>query len=278
MSCRLNGNDYISLGVMGAGRSMLLFPIEQPLEAIKSKCQVDPLKGGKDIIGSLYKERGLRGFFDGGVPNLLKRAIRTTYRWPTVAKLHGSWKDEAQKRGITNEIAPYVATAVSIASIETICVLPLERLFMSKIKNQEYSQFIRNQFKVEGVKSLYRGSLANFLSHCNSWTTFMVMNHGAKHVIEKKDNGSKPSIGDRLIATSMIASSLTFVSLPWEFIRVHIQSNPSLESKSTFQVAQSLLQQYGIKKFYAGCAFAFSQKFVQAFVGGFFFEQLKNNK
>ncbi len=262
-----NSSDYLAFAAI---RCAIPFPIEHPLEVAKLKSQGQPSLSPQQVVRTIYQENGLKAFYDGCVSNVAKRTVRVAYRWPTVGALHSYWNRILEDRGMVT----HLATAGSIAGIETACVLPLERLFVSKVNALGYSHFINNQFKYEGVKSLYHGAAATFTNHLTSWTTFMMTNHIAKKMLRQIDpKGEYPILG-KCASTVAIAASLTAVDLPLEFIKLQTQMHPHLQKMSLREVAKTLFKQYGLKGFYAGRSFAFVHKGLQTLFGSAFFDQM----
>jgi len=70
----------------GVLRGLMGFPIEQPMESIKTQWQANPSKTSEvAIMKSIYKEKGIyKGFFAGSLPNAGRVVIKNLYRYPVM--------------------------------------------------------------------------------------------------------------------------------------------------------------------------------------------------
>lgn len=271
----LNLNDYV---VFGAFRSIAGFPLEHPLEVVKLKSQGMPNTPLKQIIKTIYSENnGLKGFYDGALSNLAKRTVRVSYRWPTVATLHSLWDGILPKTFKDNKTVTYITTSTSIAAVETFLVLPLERLFVSQVNASGYKQFLKNQFKYEGISSLYRGSAATFLNHSSSWSVFMMTNHFVNREYLQIDPKTEYPILGRVGMSAIIAANLTVVDLPLDFTKTQIQMHSKFQKMSTYEVIKVLYKEHGIKGFYSGATCALAHKCIQTIFGSAFFNEMTNS-
>lgn len=268
----INTQDYLFLGAI---RCVAAFPLEHPLEVAKVKCQGMPAIAPSKVVQTLYRENGVKGFFDGGLSNLSKRTMRIAYRWPTVAALHSFWDTTIPQCKQFNGLTSHLMTAGSIAAIETAIVLPLDRLFVSRVHDLGYRHFVKNQFKNEGIKSLYHGAGATFINHGTSWSTFMLVNHFSKKAISKMDPESRYPSLDKTAKIAMISTSLCAVDLPFEFMKLQRQMHPHFQKNTLLQMTKDLFKQHGVKGFYSGLSFAFMHKSVQTLFGTAFFEQME---
>ena len=73
----------------GVARGVIGFPIEQPLEAIKTQWQADPKhKNELSIVRKVLGQKGAyRGFYAGSMPNLGRVLVKNVYRYPLMIGL-----------------------------------------------------------------------------------------------------------------------------------------------------------------------------------------------
>lgn len=266
-----NTSDYLLFGGL---RCAAAFPLEHPLEAAKLKCQSHPALASTAAIRAIQAERGFKGFYDGGCSNLAKRTVKVAYRWPAVAVLHSIWREAFPKTAESNPLAVQMATAGSIAGIETAAILPLERLFLAKVNGSQYGAFVKEQLKKEGLRSLYHGATATFLSHASSWAVFMSANHFAKKAADRIDPEGDSPLMRKSLKVLLASSALTAVDLPLEFIKTQTQLNQEFQHQRPTEVARVLFQRHGVRGFYSGLVFGFAHKAVQTLFGSAFFEEM----
>jgi len=66
----------------------MCFPLEHPLDVIKTTWQANPtakneLQVGRDIYGA----KGFKGFYSGSTPNLTRMILKNFYRFPLMLYL-----------------------------------------------------------------------------------------------------------------------------------------------------------------------------------------------
>jgi Mitochondrial carrier protein len=261
-------SDTLTWAALGAFRSVVAFPIEHTLEVCRAKNQYLPQQSSLKIISLIFKEKGVRGFIDGALPNLARRFFKETYRWPTIAYLHSLWSFHFPKHLKFDGLGPQLATALCIAAIETFGVLPLERLFLAKVNEEGYIKFYKKRVKFEGISALYRGISITFLRHMNVWGVFMASNHYVKRELHRFDpNNQYPVMGPAL-ANVVVAINLTLFGAPLDFMKVQIQLKPAYQRLKISQTAGLFFKWYGIRGFYAGAPFSLFHTLVHAFLAG----------
>jgi hypothetical protein len=79
----------------GVARGLAGFPIEQPIEAVKTQWQARPAHRNEfKIAQSIYYQKGvLKGFYAGSIPNLSRILFKNVYRYPLMIGLPGLYKD-----------------------------------------------------------------------------------------------------------------------------------------------------------------------------------------
>ena len=254
-------------------RVLVTFPLEHPLEMAKTRAQSDPLLTTKDILNSC-KHNGIKKLYEGGISNSAIRVIRSSYRWPYVEKMHAFWSNGLPSTLKYDGVTAKLGVSLSIACLETAIVLPIERLFVSKVGELGYGHFLQTQIKVEGLRSLYQGATATFTNHSLSWTTFMLTNYALKKMSENKEK----TILNKCIGSAVIGSALTAIDMPLEFICTQTQLHPKYQSISMKQVVKSLFREYGIKGFYSGAPFGVVHKTIQVFCGSYFYAKMTSSK
>jgi hypothetical protein len=261
----LSAIDFIYLGVM---RCIAGFPLEHPCEVLKLRNQALPSTSSFYIFKSIFLKSSFKGFYQGAVPNLMRRSVKEGYRWPTIKFFSDWWNKilpEAVKRDGTGT---QIAIAASMATVETFLILPLERILLTKVNEQGYVNFYKSKIKKEGPIVLYRGLWVTFLRHLTVWTALMTTNYFVKEKIYSLDSSKNYPFLSILVGNLLIAANLTLWGLPLDFMRTNIQMNAELQQMRINQVAKILYRQHGIQGFYAGVVCVYLQKNIQALFGG----------
>jgi hypothetical protein len=77
----------MSAGV-GIARGVIGFPIEQPLESIKTQWQAKPaLKHEFAVVRDIHSRKGIKGFYAGSLPNFTRMFLKNVYRYPLMISL-----------------------------------------------------------------------------------------------------------------------------------------------------------------------------------------------
>lgn len=79
---------YLKTAGIGLARVTIGFPIEHPLDSIKTQWQAKPhLKNEIAIVQLIYKEKGVKGFYAGALPNYVRCLIKNCYKYPLMIGL-----------------------------------------------------------------------------------------------------------------------------------------------------------------------------------------------
>lgn len=128
------------------------------------------------------------GFYSGLMPNAVRVVVKQAYRWPMMIffpnfymKLFPqSWT--ARFKGLHK-----ISTGVTIATIETFFVCPIERMkvfLMTRInKNVHLIDFFRSQRNYWAIfQSLFNGLRAQLFRQIVSWTIFLYFENKFKRI------------------------------------------------------------------------------------------------
>lgn len=82
-------NILLTSAAIGVLRGLVGFPLEQPMESVKTQWQASPKNRNEiQILKQIYKEKGVyRGFFAGSTPNLTRVVLKNIYRYPLMVKM-----------------------------------------------------------------------------------------------------------------------------------------------------------------------------------------------
>lgn len=126
-------NNFKIVGVSslsGMARGLIGFPLEQPLEAVKTQWQAKPMHRNEYIIAKqIYKEKGIiNGFFAGSTPNLARILFKNFYRYPLMVQLPNFYQQHLPSSICENKKYQKLFTGISIAFVEGFLICPFERL------------------------------------------------------------------------------------------------------------------------------------------------------
>jgi len=122
---RLNLVAYSA--AMGALRSLVGFPFEQPMESVKTQWQTNPSKANElQIFKQIYREKGVyKGFYAGSLPNATLKMLKNIYRYPLMI---GMPRLIETNFNFGNQRVQKGLTGISIAMIESMILCPFERV------------------------------------------------------------------------------------------------------------------------------------------------------
>ena len=116
--------------VYGFCRGVIGFPIEQPLEAIKTQWQAKPaFRNELHIINDVYEKKGLfKGFYSGSLPNLGRILIKNSYRFPLIVGIPVYFEANLPERIVRNKHILKLMSGTGISIFESLILCPFERM------------------------------------------------------------------------------------------------------------------------------------------------------
>lgn len=239
--------------VLGIFRGLIGFPFEHPFEFVKFSAQANPGLSSKEVAFRIFRQHGLLGFTNTLLTNFPRKVIRESARWTIIHHAHYYLTDKYPCYFVREGVASKIVTGASVALFDSCLLLPFDQLIAYRVKeNERYRTFYKNRFKRDGVLSLYRGFRVNLMRQGAAWSSFLAMNYEVKKLFEVIDkNNVHPYL--RQAATSLvIATTLTGIVLPIDFVKVRIQMDVDLQKKPLSEVVHTLHQRYNLKGFYSG--------------------------
>ena len=134
---------YVGSALAGLVRVTIGFPIEHPIDSIKTQWQAKPyIKNEYQIIKVIYQDKGIvKGLYAGGLPNFFRCLLKNTYRYPLMVGLPNFYKTKLPSSISERVSLLKFLTGGSIALVETTLLTPVERVkthFMTKNNSQSY--------------------------------------------------------------------------------------------------------------------------------------------
>jgi len=93
-------------------------------------------------VSEIYKEKGIRGFYAGALPNMTRCLIKNSYRYPLLVGLPSFYKEHLPHAFKEYQALSKLLTGCSIAFFEAVILCPIERLkvyFMTTSESISYA-------------------------------------------------------------------------------------------------------------------------------------------
>jgi len=246
-------------------RSIAGFPVEHPLVVLRLRMQGSPLSSQLSVI---FQHSSRKNLYSGGFASFGQRVVREAIRWPSIDVINRMWLKTLPPSLPGREVIKNAALGASVAGLESLVLLPIERLIVAKVNEEGYRSFYQKHFRKVGFRSLYSGLSVNIANNFLGWTTFTTMNYWMKFQVNRTSFSKKYPGLSQFAANAGIASTLMLASLPPNFVKTRIQMEPELQKMRLHKVVALLYQRYGVKGFYTGSACTFVQSLFYAYLAG----------
>jgi hypothetical protein len=257
--CHQQGSSFVEstlylmfAGLLGALRGAASLIVEHPLDVIKIYWQAYPSRQSMLLVAKEIRDlKGLRGFYSGVIPNLLRVMVKQAYRYPLMIALpvvFGSFTPSV--------VFISIATGLSIALLEVWVITPLERFKVWLMTYQHSSGGIKTFLKVlrrNALHSLYKGLSITAFRQVVSWVTFLVV-HDQLMVWVKAYHGNGASMSlIMLLGISLIEGAInTAVVQPLDCIKTNQQKIKASGRDSIWGKFKHIYSEYGIRGLYVG--------------------------
>ena len=168
----------VASALIGVLRGLVGFPLEQPMESVKTQWQANPKNRNEvEILKQIYREKGLyKGFYAGSLPNLTRVVLKNIYRYPLMIKLPNLIQQKIPLARNNRKIAKAL-TGLSIAGVEAFILCPVERfkvIMMTRSRESNISAWTTiSSGKSSLIRELYLGYLPLFTRQAVAWVTFL---------------------------------------------------------------------------------------------------------
>ena len=192
-------------------------------------------------FSQLYKEKDLLRFYRGFTPNLLKvslgkfgdTALYTYFHQPDFKYLSNEWR------------STYIALASSFIKFN---LMPLDTYTnMYQVRGKEGSIVMKQKIKRDGIRVLYHGStaffLSNFLGNASWFYTLDYLNSKLYKSYHKKDDTKK-----NIIIGFGCSTVSDLITNPIRILKTYKQSNK--ENISYLQALKEIKESKGWRNFY----------------------------
>ncbi|CDW73269.1 UNKNOWN [Stylonychia lemnae] len=237
------------------------FPIEHPIDSIKTQWQAKPyLKNEFHIIKDIYQNKGIKGFYAGSLPNFTRVLIKNSYRYPLMVGMPNFYKNNLPRQIQDNKSIQKLLTGSSIGLVEATLTCPIERIkvyFMTVEKRLSYQQFFKI-IKGNAFHELFRGFTPLFMRQSVSWMVFLQTDHLLKSQIRRiwniKESERIPT--KFLMMSSLIVAMVnTTIIMPFDCVKTHMEK---VDPTSTYVKSfRSIYNQGGLLGFFTGVRLRF---------------------
>ncbi len=248
---------YCSTVLIGALRTLVGFPFEHPFDSVKTQWQANPgAKNELDIIMQIYRTKGIKGIYAGGLANITRGIIKNAYRFPALIAFPKLYTSILPEKMTKNAKLIRGLTALSIALSEVFLLNPFERLkvmsMTKKSQNLGYRNFMR-EIKRSWVHELGRGMMPYFFRQAVTWVVFLetdvMLKLKARQMLGLKEHEQIP-IRPLLLVSLMVGVITAAVYMPLDILKTHLQMHGS--SCGIIGAYKTILQKYGVKGLFTG--------------------------
>lgn len=147
----------VASALIGCLRGLVGFPLEQPMESVKTQWQANPKNRNEiQILKQIYREKGIyRGFYAGSLPNLTRVILKNVYRYPLMIKMPNLIQSKVSIAKNDRKVAKAL-TGVSIACVESFILCPVERLKVILMTKSQPNASTWSILSKDGHSSLIR--------------------------------------------------------------------------------------------------------------------------
>lgn len=225
--------NFVNAGLSGMGATCIV----HPMDVIKNRIQLQKGKASVgNIIGAIYKNEGILGFYSGLSAGLMRQATYTTVRLGIYNQLQDYWRAKqsgppsfvilALMAGTAGAIGAFVGTPAELALVRMTADgrLPKEQRRNYKNVFHAFSKIISE----EGLFALWRGSVATMGRAVIVNVSQLATYSQAKLLIANKMQ-TMEGIGSHFLASMMSGFLTTFNSMPFDVAKTRIQNLKSKE-------------------------------------------------
>lgn len=260
---------YLQASLMGAFRGGLSLVIEHPFDTIKTRCQANYAEGSiLRVMNRIVEMQGVRGLYSGFIPNGVRLMGKQAYRWPMMLAFPQFFKTslpESLQNSYPSSIK--LATALSIAHLETFIICPLERLKVYLMTAEHQSkgilEFFQHHRKHIG-KEMLRGIQAVYLRQITAWVSFLLTDEKLKNLEKKKIQKEDLPFMSLMKVSFCVGVINTAVNMPFDVVKTQMQKAGHPKQSSVMHLMKTVYRSSGVRGLYAGWQVRLVQYMVQS--------------
>ncbi len=224
--------NLITSSILGISRGLFVHSLIYPLDVVKIRAQNSSEKSHK-IAAKLFKEEGIRGFYRGLSPQLVKTSIKQAWVWPIITTM-----PQTLDRYEIGDFQKQAMTGMSIAIIDASVTTPLERakILSAASSTKKYSVF-------DMYKEGWRGYSTHLSKLSVNWVVFLT---AQKHLRDQQSAQSKEKLSLPQLAKIgvQVAFIVSLAAAPFDVAN-------TLKQTQNIGLLQ-LLSQRNFSRFYRG--------------------------
>lgn len=260
---------YFQASLAGALRGVFGLAFEHPFDTVKTRCQANPAEASiKKVTSQIMEAHGVGGFYSGCIPNGMRVMIKQAYRWPMMMVFPQFFKEHLpEKLQVQYPASAKLATAVSIANLETFIICPLERLKVHLMtldhKNKGITEFYIHHRKHLG-REMIRGIHAVYLRQITSWASFLLTDEKMKNWERRRIQKEELPFFSLMKVSLVVGAVNTAVNMPFDFVKTQMQKAEHVNERSVIAVIKRVYQTNGARALYAGWQVRMVQYMIQS--------------
>lgn len=260
---------YLQASLMGAFRGGVSLLIEHPFDTIKTRRQANYAEGSiLGVTNRIVELQGVRGLYSGFIPNGVRLMGKQAYRWPMMLAFPQFFKTslpESLQNSYPSSIK--LATALSIAHLETFIICPLERLKVYLMTAEHHSkgilEFFQHHRKHIG-KEMLRGIQAVYLRQITAWVSFLLTDEKLKNLEKKKIQKEDLPFTSLMKVSFCVGVINTAVNMPFDVVKTQMQKAGHPKQSSVMHLMKTVYRSSGVRGLYAGWQVRLVQYMVQS--------------
>ena len=249
---------------IGTSRVFITFTIGHPFDLVKTVMQANPVSNasGLKVSKGILLNKGLHGFYAGGIPNLMRTFLKETYRVPlrgyTKQYFVLKFPDFSGKKDVVN-----VLTGIIMATVDTFVICPLERvkvwMMTNKSANKELFSFFSSVPATSTLLAeLFRGLRPLLARSMISWTSYLVVEDRIWLKAREFDIAVASESDELVFLAKLIVGGISGIincglTMPFDVVKTQAQKQGVTgASEGLIMMLNNVRLQHGWRGLYAG--------------------------
>lgn len=258
-------SDYSKFALAGAIGCGVTHSAMVPIDVVKTKIQLEPLKYNKGMINSFKKVisgQGAAALLTGFGPTLLGYSLQGAFKFGGYEVFKKGFIDTfGYDNACKYKTAIYIGSAAIAEFFADIALCPLEATRIRLVSQPNFSNGLIGAFtkilKQEGVGSFYNGFTPILFKQIPyNIAKFVVFEHAAKIYYgifgDKETLGTTTITGINLLAGLTAGLAAAVVSQPADTLLSRVNKTKKAQNQSTIGLLVQLAKQLGFVGSFAG--------------------------
>lgn len=265
--------NYIEASILGAARGAIGLVVEHPLDYVKTTLQASGAKNSiRSIMRSTYTKDGIKGFYAGVIPNTARVALKQAYRWPLMLGLPSFFQNNLFDKQ-DHPVLQKSLTGLTIASIESVIVTPLEKFKVWLMTNQNADKTLKNM--LTSSNNPFKDLNIIYPRQIVAWGSLLSVDEALKNYARKKNNNQPLTFSNLTAISASVGVINTAAIMPLDTVKTLVQKHNPWPNQGVIKTVYSAYKAYGINGLYAGWQIRMTQYMLQALLTVNMLEQLE---